>query len=68
MFIFLGVEIVLYLSRKRKIAILVILDSILVGISAVGSLLFLQPFSAFFEQEYIMLMITYYEVPFVKSK
>lgn len=58
MFIFLGVEIVLYLSRKRKIAILVILDSILVGISAVGSLLFLQPFSAFFEQEYIMLMIT----------
>lgn len=47
-----------YLSRKRKIAILVILDSILVGISAVGSLLFLQPFSAFFEQEYIMLMIT----------
>ncbi|CAI3305811.1 MAG: nucleoside-diphosphate sugar epimerase/dehydratase [Enterococcus cecorum] len=48
----------LYLSRKRKIAILVILDSILVGISAVGSLLFLQPFSAFFEQEYIMLMIT----------
>lgn len=58
MFIFLGVEIVLYLSRKRKIAILVILDSILVGISAVGSLLFLQPFSAFFEKEYIMLMIT----------
>lgn len=58
MFIFLGVEIVLYLSRKRKIAILVILDSILVGISAVGSLLFLRPFSAFFEQEYIMLMIT----------
>lgn len=55
---FLGVEIVLYLSRKRKIAILVILDSILVGISAVGSLLFLQPFSAFFEKEYIMLMIT----------
>ncbi|CAI3260490.1 polysaccharide biosynthesis protein [Enterococcus cecorum] len=48
----------LYLSRKRKIAILVILDSILVGISAVGSLLFLQPFSAFFEKEYIMLMIT----------
>ncbi|MDZ5588022.1 polysaccharide biosynthesis protein [Enterococcus cecorum] len=48
----------LYLSRKRKIAILVILDSILVGISAVGSLLFLRPFSAFFEQEYIMLMIT----------
>lgn len=47
-----------YLSRKRKIAILVILDSILVGISAVGSLLFLQPFSAFFEKEYIMLMIT----------
>lgn len=58
MFIFLGVEIVLYLSRKRKIAILVILDSILVGVSAVGSLLFLQPFSAFFEKEYIMLMIT----------
>lgn len=58
MFIFLGVKIVLYLSRKRKIAILVILDSILVGISAVGSLLFLQPFSAFFEKEYIMLMIT----------
>lgn len=58
MFIFWGVEIVLYLSRKRKIAILVILDSILVGISAVGSLLFLQPFSAFFEKEYIMLMIT----------
>nr|WP_253263792.1 nucleoside-diphosphate sugar epimerase/dehydratase [Enterococcus cecorum] len=54
----MGVEIVLYLSRKRKIAILVILDSILVGISAVGSLLFLQPFSAFFEKEYIMLMIT----------
>ncbi|BFQ95196.1 polysaccharide biosynthesis protein [Enterococcus cecorum] len=48
----------LYLSRKRKIAILVILDSILVGVSAVGSLLFLQPFSAFFEKEYIMLMIT----------
>ncbi|CAI3507465.1 polysaccharide biosynthesis protein [Enterococcus cecorum] len=47
-----------YLSRKRKIAILVILDSILVGVSAVGSLLFLQPFSAFFEKEYIMLMIT----------
>ena len=47
-----------YLSRKRKIAILVILDSILVGISAVGSLLFLQPFSVFFEKEYIMLMIT----------
>lgn len=58
MFIFLGVKIVLYLSRKRKIAILVILDSILVGISAVGSLLLLQPFSAFFEKEYIMLMIT----------
>lgn len=58
MFIFWGVEIVLYLSRKRKIAILVILDSILVGVSAVGSLLFLQPFSAFFEKEYIMLMIT----------
>lgn len=58
MFIFLGVEIVLYLSRKRKIAILVILDSILVGVSSVGSLLFLQPFSAFFEKEYIMLMIT----------
>lgn len=48
----------LYLSRKRKIAILVILDSILVGVSAVGSLLFLQPFSAFFEKEYIILMIT----------
>lgn len=47
-----------YLSRKRKIAILVILDSILVGISAVGSLLFLQPFSAFFEKEYLMLTIT----------
>lgn len=47
-----------YLSRKRKIAILVILDSILVGVSAVGSLLFLQPFSAFFEKEYIILMIT----------
>nr|WP_253263038.1 nucleoside-diphosphate sugar epimerase/dehydratase [Enterococcus cecorum] len=46
------------MSRKRKIAILVILDSILVGVSAVGSLLFLQPFSAFFEKEYIMLMIT----------
>ena len=58
MFIFFGVEIVLYLSRKRKIAILVILDSILVGISAVGSLLFLQPFSAFFEKEYLMLTIT----------
>lgn len=58
MFIFLGVEIVLYLSRKRKIAILVILDSILVGISAVGSLLFLQPFSAFFEKEYLILTIT----------
>lgn len=57
-FICLGVEIVLYLSRKRKIAILVILDSILVGVSAVGSLLFLQPFSAFFEKEYIILMIT----------
>lgn len=58
MFIFLGVEIVLYLSRKRKIAILVILDSILVGISAVGSLLFLQPFSTFFEKEYLILTIT----------
>lgn len=58
MFIFLGVEIVLYLSRKRKIAILVILDSILVGISALGSLLFLQPFSAFFEKEYLTLTIT----------
>ena len=57
-FICLGVENVFYLSRKRKIAILVILDSILVGVSAVGSLLFLQPFSAFFEKEYIMLMIT----------
>lgn len=58
MFIFLGVEIVLYLSRQRKIAILVILDSILVGISAVGSLLFLQPFSTFFEKEYLILTIT----------
>lgn len=58
MFIFLGGEIVLYLSRKRKIAILVILDSILVGISAVGSLLFLQPFSTFFEKEYLILTIT----------
>lgn len=58
MFIFWGVEIVLYLSRKRKIAILVILDSILVGISAVGSLLFLQPFSTFFEKEYLILTIT----------
>lgn len=57
-FICLGVGKVFYLSRKRKIAILVILDSILVGISAVGSLLFLQPFSTFFEKEYIMLMIT----------
>lgn len=57
-FICLGVGKVFYLSRKRKIAILVILDSILVGVSAVGSLLFLQPFSAFFEKEYIMLMIT----------
>lgn len=57
-FICLGVGKVFYLSRKRKIAILVILDSILVGMSAVGSLLFLQPFSAFFEKEYIMLMIT----------
>lgn len=47
-----------YLSRKRKIAILVILDSILVGISAVGSLLFLQPFSTFFEKEYLILTIT----------
>ncbi len=58
MFIFLGVEIVLYLSRKRKIAILVILDSILVGISAVGSLLFLHPFSTFLEKEYLILTIT----------
>lgn len=57
-FICLGVGKVFYLSRKRKIAILVILDSILVGVSAVGSLLFLQPFSAFFEKEYIMLTIT----------
>lgn len=48
----------LYLSRKRKIAILVILDSILVEISAVGSLLFLQPFSTFFEKEYLILTIT----------
>lgn len=48
----------LYLSRQRKIAILVILDSILVGISAVGSLLFLQPFSTFFEKEYLILTIT----------
>lgn len=57
-FICLGVGKVFYLSRKRKIAILVILDSILVGISAVGSLLFLHPFSAFFEKEYLMLTIT----------
>lgn len=57
-FICLGVGKVFYLSRKRKIVILVILDSILVGISAVGSLLFLQPFSAFFEKEYLMLTIT----------
>ena len=57
-FICLGVGKVFYLSRKRKIAILVILDSILVGISAVGSLLFLQPFSAFFEKEYLILTIT----------
>lgn len=57
-FICLGVGKVFYLSRKRKIAILVILDSILVGISAVGSLLFLQPFSTFFEKEYLILTIT----------
>lgn len=48
----------LNLSRKRKIAILVLLDSILVGGSAVGSLLFLQPFSTFFEKEYLILTIT----------
>ena len=35
-----------------------ILDSILVGISAVGSLLFLHPFSTFLEKEYLILTIT----------
>lgn len=47
----------LNLSRKRKIAILVLLDSILVGGSAVGSLLFLQPFSKIIEKEYYILTL-----------
>ncbi len=46
------------LSRKRKIVILVLLDSILVGGSAVGSLLFLQPFSNILRKEYFILTLT----------
>lgn len=46
------------LSRKRKIMILVLVDSILVASSAVGSLLFFQPFYKLLQKEYFILTLT----------
>lgn len=46
-----------YLNRKRKVAILVILDSCLITLSIITSLLFLSPFFSFDVQKFVEILI-----------
>lgn len=46
-----------YLNRKRKVAILVILDSCLIALSIIASLLFLSPFFPFDVQKFVEILI-----------
>lgn len=46
-----------YLNRKRKVAILVILDSCLIALSIIASLLFLSPFFSFDLQKFVEILI-----------
>lgn len=46
-----------YLSRKRKVAILVGLDSFLIALSIIASLLFLSPFFSFNIQKFIGILL-----------
>lgn len=46
-----------YLNRKRKVAILVMLDSCLITLSIITSLLFLSPFFSFNVQKFVEILI-----------